>query len=72
MSIQEIESEALRLPPAQRAALAQQLIASLDEADESARAWADEAARRSEALATGRATPVAAVDVFADARRALR
>ena len=34
MSIQEIESQTLRLPPSQRALLAQHLIASLDEEDE--------------------------------------
>lgn len=36
MSIHEIESQALKLPPEQRAALAQHLIASLDEANETA------------------------------------
>ena len=70
MSIQEIEAQALRLPPSQRAALAQHLIASLDEADEVERAWADEAARRAEALGPGASMP--APDVFADARRVLR
>lgn len=71
MSIQEIESLALRLPPAQRAALAQHLIASLDEADETEQAWAEEAARRSEAVATGEANAIPAADVFAEARRSL-
>ena len=71
MSIQEIESLALRLPPSQRALLAQHLIASLDEADETEWAWAAEAVRRSDALRSGAAEPVSAADVFADARRAL-
>ena len=71
MSIQEIESLALRLPPAQRAALARDLIASLDEADEVETAWADEAARRFEAIASGDAEPIPAADVFAEARRAI-
>lgn len=69
MNIQEIESQALRLPPSQRALLAQHLIASLDEADEVERAWGDEAARRSDALDSGVVKAVAASDVFADARR---
>lgn len=69
MSIQEIESQALRLPLEQRAALARHLIASLDEADDTARDWADEAARRVEDLRDRAAEPVAAADVFADARR---
>ncbi len=72
MSIQEIESQALRLPASQRAQLAQHLIASLDEADEVERAWADEAARRSDALRSGTAEALSAPDVFADARRAVR
>lgn len=71
MSIQEIESQALRLPPSWRALLAQHLIASLDEADETEQAWATEAARRSDALRSGAAKAVAASDVFADARRAV-
>jgi putative addiction module component (TIGR02574 family) len=71
MSIQEIEAQALRLPPSQRARLAQHLIASLDEADEAEQAWADEAARRSDALASGEATAVPAADVLAEARRAV-
>lgn len=71
MSIHEIEAQALRLPPSQRAALAQHLIASLDDADDTEREWADEAARRSEALHSGAAPSVPAADVFADARRAL-
>ena len=69
MSLQEIESLALRLPPDQRAALAQHLIASLDEADETERAWGDEAARRSAAITDDDTLPAA--DVFADARRAI-
>ena len=71
MSIQEIESQALRLPPDQRALLAQHLIASLDEDDETAKAWADEAARRSDAIRSGAVEPVAAADVYAEARRSV-
>ena len=71
MSIQEIEAQALRLPPGQRAVLAQHLIASLDEADDVERAWADEAFRRSEAVQSGVARPLSAADVFAEARRAI-
>ena len=71
MSIQEIESQALRLPASQRALLAQHLIASLDEADETEQDWAQEAARRSDALASGEAEAVSAENVFADARRSV-
>ena len=72
MSAHEIEAEALRLPREQRAALAQHLIASLDEADETQQAWAYEAARRDADLRSGAVAPVPAADVFADARAALR
>lgn len=71
MSIQEIESQALRLPPSQRALLAQHLIASLDEEDEIERAWADEVSRRSDALASGKVTAIPVADVLAEARRAI-
>ena len=71
MSIQEIEAQALRLPPRQRALLAQHLIDSLVETDETEQAWADEAARRSDAVASGDVETVPAADVLAEARRAL-
>ena len=45
-------------PPIQRALLAQHLTASLDDGDEVERVWSDEAARRSDALASGEATAV--------------
>lgn len=71
MSIQELEARVLRLSRDQRAALAQHLIASLEEADETEQAWAEEAARRSDALAPGETTSIPAEDVLADARRAI-
>lgn len=48
MSIDELESEALKLDPSSRARLAEKLLASLDDLseEENARLWADEAARR--------------------------
>jgi putative addiction module component (TIGR02574 family) len=70
MSIQEIESQALRLPARQRARLAQHLIASLDEDDETAEGWADEAARRAGAVADGTVGTISADDAIAEARRA--
>ncbi len=71
MSIQEIESQALRLPTSERARLAQHLIASLDEEDEIERAWADEAARRWNALASGEIKALPIAEVLAEARRAI-
>lgn len=71
MSIQEIESQALQLAPRDRARLAQHLIASLDEEDEIEQAWADEAARRWDALASGEVAAIPTADVLAEARRAI-
>jgi hypothetical protein len=48
MKLSELETEALRLPVAERADLAQTLLESLDELseDEHRQLWAEEAARR--------------------------
>ena len=50
MSTQELEAQVLRLARHERARLAQKLIASLDEDDETEQAWAEEAKRRAEEL----------------------
>lgn len=52
MTAQQIEAETLKL------------IASLDEEDEIARAWADEAERRYEELRSGAVKPLPAEEVF--------
>jgi putative addiction module component (TIGR02574 family) len=70
MNIQEIEAKALQLPLEQRAALVRHLLASLEEADEFERAWAEEAARRFTELKEGGIEAIPAADVFAEARRA--
>ncbi|HET6763692.1 MAG TPA: addiction module protein [Longimicrobiaceae bacterium] len=72
MSVNEVEAEALKLPSTERARLAEVLIASLDEEDEIARAWADEAERRYERMRTGAVTGIPAEDVFARIRAKLR
>jgi len=48
MSVEELESEALRLDPESRARLAERLLVSLDELseEENLRLWAAEAQRR--------------------------
>lgn len=68
MSVQDVEAEALKLPSHERARLAEVLIASLDEEDEVARAWADEAERRYEELRSGAVQGVPADEVFARIR----
>jgi len=71
---QNLESEALKLTPRQRARLAKRLIASLDREREpgSAALWAKEAQRRVAELRTGKVKARPAAAVFRKARAALR
>lgn len=66
MSIEEIASEALRLPEAARAELIQQLLRSFEEkADEGVEeAWAKEAERRFIEMKEGRVEKVSAEEMF--------
>ncbi len=72
MSVQELESEVLKLPSHERARLAELLISSLDEEDEIAAAWADEAERRYEQLRSGEVAAVAAEDVLERVRASIQ
>jgi putative addiction module component (TIGR02574 family) len=72
MSVQELEAEVLKLPSHERARLAEALIASLDEEDEIAEAWAKEAERRSAELRSGAVQGIPADEVFARIRARLR
>lgn len=60
MSADKLRQEALALPLDERAALAKDLLLSLDEAAESGTegAWAEELGRRAQAVADGTATLV--------------
>jgi putative addiction module component (TIGR02574 family) len=70
----EIESEALQLPPKERARLAQRLLASLDtESDRDAeQVWLQEAERRLDELESGKVIGIPAEQVFRRARSTLR
>jgi len=68
MTTHDIEAAALQLPDHERARLAEMLIASLDEDNEWAEAWADEADRRFEELRSGRVKGIPAEEVFARIR----
>jgi putative addiction module component (TIGR02574 family) len=66
--VEEIESEVLSLPIEARARLAQKLLESLDEEDEIANAWYDEAERRiAEYVASGE-EPMPLEDFLAELR----
>ncbi len=70
----KLEAEALKLPPEQRARLAERLISSLDEAadPDSEDLWIQEAERRLEELESGRVEPIPAERVVEKARSSLR
>ena len=74
MSVEELESEALRLDPGARARLAERLLLSLDELSERENAvlWAAEARRRDAELDSDSSCGRAAPDVIAEARSRIR
>jgi len=73
MSLDELETEALKLDPKGRARLAEKLLASLDELseDENAALWAEEAARRDASWGRAAGDGRDADEVFRDARARL-
>jgi hypothetical protein len=72
--LKDLEEKAMRLPPRQRAELAERLIASLDRLDEAEyeRLWIEEAARRYEEYQKGNLSGRLADEVFQDARNKIR
>ena len=74
MSIDDLEAAALKLDPKNRARLAEQLLASLEDLseEENARLWAEEAARRDSEWERSSELGRSAEDVFRDARARLR
>jgi putative addiction module component (TIGR02574 family) len=72
MTIEQLKSEALKLPHHERARLAQELIESLDEETEIERAWYEEAERRLLEIREGKVAAVSAEEVFAAARARLK
>ena len=69
MTNKQVETEALKLDPQGRAALAEKLLRSLDDLSEEEieRLWAEEAVRRDAELDDGSASMRDAEDVFKDA-----
>jgi hypothetical protein len=72
MSTDELEHEALKLAPRDRARLAERLLQSLESLtdEENSKLWAEEAARRDDAWDT--ATARLASDVIKDTRSRLK
>jgi len=72
--LKECEAQAMRLSARERAALAERLIASLDELDEEEieRLWAEEAERRYQAYKEGRISARPAEEAIREARSRTR
>ena len=73
VNLPDLEAEALKLPAAERARLAEILLESLDALsdEENARLWVEEAARRDAELDADPSRGRPAADVFRDARARL-
>jgi putative addiction module component (TIGR02574 family) len=71
LTLDQLAAEAMHLPPASRAELAEKLFESLDlpERDEIQTLWAGEAIRRRDEVRSGRVTPVPGEEVVAEVRR---
>lgn len=74
MSIEELEAEALKLDPKERARLAGKLLESLEELStaENERVWAEEAQRRDREMEADVSSGAPAEEVFRDARSRLK
>jgi len=75
MTLRELEQEARKLEPQDRARLLRRLIEGMDQEDETedlASVWAEEAQRRYDAYRAGEASSRPAEEVFAEASRRIR
>ena len=74
MDLQTVQHEALRLPPEDRASLAQKLLLSLDSLseDELEQTWLIEAERRARPIDSGDVQPISADEARRRARALLR
>ncbi len=74
MSLEKLESEALKLKPSSRAKLAEKLLQSLEDLsdEENEELWAQEALRRHEEIDAGAVKTRPGKEVFRKARSRLR
>jgi len=70
--LERLEAQALTLTPGERAALAQRLLASLDEDSEIEEAWAAEVERRIVEVESGAVQVIAIAEALARVRAALK
>ena len=73
LTIEQLESEALKLPASSRADLAEKLVVSLHAAEDAdhRREWAEEIQRRLEDVRMGRIETIPGGQVFAEIRQML-
>ena len=71
MPTDQIEQELLKLPAAERARIAERLIASLDEDAELERAWLEEVRRRDREIDSGEVDALPLEDAIESARSRL-
>ena len=71
LTLDQITEEAIKLPPASRALLADKLVQSLEseEPDEIQRLWSAEAIRRRDEIRSGQVQPVPGEQVIEEVRR---
>ena len=71
LTLEQLAEEAMRLPSASRALLAERMVESLDLADpdEIQRLWVAEALRRRDEIRSGEVKPIPGDDVLAEVRR---
>ncbi len=70
--LEKLEAEALKLSPGERAALAQRLLASLEEDTEIEEAWAAEVERRVAEVESGTVQLIPIAEALAQVRAALK
>lgn len=71
LTFDELSEEAMQLPAASRALLAEKLIESLnaEELDEIQRVWTAEAIRRRDEIRSGQVKPIPGEEVLSEVRR---
>ena len=76
LTLDQLEAEALKLPEESRIQLFERLLRNFTEASDldegAARAWAEEAERRAQAMEDGSEPEIPAEEVFARVRSSLR
>ncbi|NTV09631.1 MAG: addiction module protein [Zoogloea sp.] len=68
LTLEEIKAEAMRLPPEERADLADLLWVSVDLPEDVEAAWDAEIARRLDDFESARVTGISSAEVFAEVR----